>query len=401
MNNPNGQISGAAPKFGKALPAVLFVTAIFFINYTNRAITGPLLVPMERELGLDHVQSTSFLLFLSSGFCAGVLVSGFVASMIRPRVQVAISAVFGGCILLLLSRAASPEAIRLLLTFLGIFSGFYMTAALATLDSLVRPEDWSLTIAVHELSPAVSFILTPLLAEIAALHWGWQGAMMFVGILSLCGGTLFLFCGKGGTEKVDRPSAAGVISAIKAPVFWAFVWVFGLSISGEFAPFSVLSLSLTAEQGLDNALAARLLSFSRIISPFAVLAGGWAATHLGAQRTIRLFLIIHGISLICLAAPISLFGKPGVFLAMTSQATATAFVFPALFTVFARSFPHRQQPMILSIALPMASFLGTGLAPFLLGVSGQFLTFSQGFFIFGILSLATLPVLRFFTPPRG
>lgn len=398
MNGPEENTPGSAPRFGKALPAVLFLTAVFFTNYTSRAIIGPLLVPMEQELGLDHVQSTSFLLFLSTGFCLGVLFSGFVASVIRPRLQVGISAMGGGCILLLLSRAASPEAIRLFLTLLGAFSGLYMTAALATLDSLVRPRDWSRTIAVHELSPAVSFILTPFLAEITAMLWGWQGALLFMGTVSLCVGALFILWGKGGTEKADQPSAAGLVQAIKTPVFWAFIWIFGLGIAGEFAPFSVLSLSLTLEQGLDNTVTARMLSFSRIVTPFAVLAGGWAATHLGARRTVLLFLVVHGLSLICMAAPLSLLGKTGVFLAMTGQSAATGFVFPALFTVFARSFPHGQQPMLISITLPLASFLGTGLSPFLLGVCGEYLTFSQGYFIFGAVCLATLPILRFFDP---
>ncbi|MDL2210155.1 MFS transporter [Desulfovibrio sp. OttesenSCG-928-O18] len=396
MTGPNAHFSGEMPPFRKALPAVLFVTAIFFINYMNRSIVGPLLVHMEQSLGLDHVQSTSFLLFLSSGFSAGVVFSGFIASKIQPRVLVGVSAMGGGCMLLLLSRAESAFEVRFFLTLLGLISGQYLTAALSTMGSLVRSEDWSRTIAVHELSPTVAFILSPVLAETAASLWGWQGAMLLMGCSSLAGGAFFLLFGKGGREKADRPSAAGVVSAFKQPVLWAFIWLFGLGIAGEFAPFSVLSLSLTSEQGLDTVTASRLLSSSRLASPFAALLGGWAMMRFGAKKTVGLFLVVHSLSLMGMALPISLIGMFPMFLAMTGQAAATAFVFPALFTVFARSFPHGQQPMLLSLSVPIASYFGNGFGPFLLGTCGEYLRFSYGYCIFGIVCLASLPLLRFF-----
>ena len=380
---------------GKAFPAVAFISLVFLINYTDRAIIGPLLVHMEKSLGLDHVQATSLLLFLSTGFFFGVFSSGFATARFAPRRVVAISAVGSGLMLLFIARSHSLSEVRLGFTMLGLVAGLYLPAAMATLGTLVSQENWSRTIAIHELAPNLSFILSPILAEAIVERGGWQGAMVVMGCVSLVMGTLFLIFGKGGTERTDRPSASGVTGALKAPVFWVFVWFFGVGVGGEFAPFSVLPLSLTSEQGLGSAEASRLLSLSRLVSPFVVLIGGWAATRLGIGRTILVFLLFHGVSLMAMALPHSLAGTAGLLIPMTGQAMATAFVFPALFTLFSRAFPLGQQPMLLSLSIPIASYIGTGITPVFLGVCGEYLSFSFGYFAFGVICLASIPLLRF------
>lgn len=396
----NGQ--GAAPipdspaSFRAVLLPVCLVALAFFVNYTDRAILGPLLVYLEVDLGLDHVQSTSLLFFLSTGFCSGMLLSGFITSRVRPRYLVGGSPIACGCALFLLSGITSIQEGRFLFTLLGACGGFYFTSAMATLGSIVRTEDWSRAVAVHELAPAVSFIVSPLIAEATATLWGWQGSMRCMGFFSVLAGLIFLVFGKGGRAKTDPPSVAGVVSGLKNPVFWLFTWMTALAVGGEFAPYSVLPLSLTAEQGLGSEEASQLLSFSRMACPLAVLFGGWASMRLGAKRTIVLFLLIHGFSLAAMALPLSLVGKAGGFIAMAGQGTAASLVFPALFTLFARTFPYGQLAMLLAIAVPAATYMGAGLTPILLGASGEYLSFATGYLGFGLVCLATLPVVLFF-----
>lgn len=381
-------------KMNGSMPAVLFLTAVFFVNYSDRAILGPLLVHMERALDLDHVQATSLLLFLFTGFSCGLLSSGFLTASATPKRVVALSAIGSGIMLLCISRAHSLWEVRIFFTLLGAANGMYMPAAMATLSNLVESKQWNNAVAIHELSPVVSFIISPILAETIAARAGWQSAMLFMGYLSLAMGTLFLLFGKGGKDKTDRPSIGGIASALKKPVFWIFIWLFAVAVSGEFAPYSVLPLSLTSEQGLDSTEASRLLSLSRIASPFVVLMGGWAASCLGVARTILIFLIGHGFALAAMALPVSLAGKTGLFIAMACQSMATAFVFPALFALLARAFPLGQQAMLFSLALPAASYLGGGIVPALLGICGEYLSFGTGYFLFGLVCFASIPSLR-------
>ncbi len=375
------------------MPSVFLLAFVFFVSYSNRAILGPLLVHMERALGLDHAEATSLLSAVSLGYGIGVFFSGFIASFLAPRRIIPLSLIGAGIVMFCIARTESLNEARILFVLMGTVSGFYMPSALMTLGTLVRQESWSRAVAIHELAPNLSFILSPLIAEKAVSFYGWQGGMVVMGCLSVSIGVVYLFIGKGGTEPVGRPTASGFADALRRPVFWVFIWLFALGVAAEFTPYSVLGLSLTSEQGLSPLEASYLLSLSRLPTPLIVLLGGWAAIKLGVIRSITVFLALHGVSLVMMALPYSLVGEAGVFLAMLGQAVAAAFVFPALFTLFAESFPHSQQPLLLSLSVPAAVLLGGGLAPFLLGASGEYLSFASGYCIFGLVSLATLPAL--------
>ncbi len=380
-------------RFGWATPAVFFVAFIFFINFTNRSIIGPLLVHMEIDLGLDHAQASSLLSFVSLGQSTGVLLSGFLLSIIPPRRMISISLIGAGVLLFFISQAGELGETRLLFALLGMICGLYLPAAMATLGTLVRPESWSMAVSVHELAPAASFIIAPILADTAAAVFGGPGAMRRMDCVSVCMGALFFFLGKGGTQTVDGPSVAGAVAGLRQPVFWVFIWLFGLSMATEFAPYSVLPLSLTSEQGLGSMEASRRRSISRDPAPVMGVGGGWAVGFLGIRKSLFLFLVVQGLSLIALGVPYERAGVAGMLASMLLQAMSAAFVFPALFTLFAESFPRGQQPMLLSLSLPIASYLGGGLVPYLLGLSGDHLTFSVGYSLFGVTCLATMPAL--------
>ena len=370
--------------------AVLFLTFAFCINFMNRAVLGPFLVHMRADLGLDPAEAASLLSFMSIGMGCGMLCSGAFASLLAPRRLISLSLAMAGAALFLISRANGLGEARVYFLILGITSGFYLPSAMATLATLVRPESWSRAVAVHELAPCLSFIVAPVLAETAAALWGWRHGTLLMGCISVAVGLVFLRM-RGGTKRLPRPSLAGAVAAFRKPVFWIITWLFGLSVGAEFAPYSVLPLSLTLEQGLDSAEAARLLSLSRFPAPFLVLFGGYAVAWWGAKRCLLLFMIVEGAALACLSLPHSMTGTVVLGGAMAVQAMAAAFVFPALFTLFAESFPQEQLPMIISLAIPLGSFIGGAMTPYLLGLSGKYLSFASGYLIFGIICLATVP----------
>ncbi len=375
----------------EALPWVAFITVLFCINYTDRAILGPLLIHLERDLVLDHTQATGLLLFQSTGFAVSIFLSGFAVAKIPPRRIVALSCLGCGLVLLAMTRMDSHGAAKLLFICLGLATGLYFTAAMATLSSLVERADWSKTVAIHELAPPLSFIASPLLAQAGVSLGGWQAALGGMGALSLLAGLVFLAWGEGGMQLTDPPSLQGVGEALRAPVFRLFAWLFALGVTAEFAPYSVLPLSLTTEHGLGAAEAGSLLSLSRLASPFAVLCGGWLTPRLGCKRTLQLFLAAETLSLLALASP----WLPLVIGGMVLQPLAPAFAFAAIFLVLANAFPPGRQPMLLSISVPVASYCGTGLIPQLLGACGDHFSFSTGFLALGLLYLLSLPLLRF------
>jgi NNP family nitrate/nitrite transporter-like MFS transporter len=266
----------------------------------------------------------------------------------------------------------------------------YFTAAMATLGSLVEQRDWSKTVAIHELAPPLGFIAAPLVTEAGMALGGWQNALLGMGCLSLAGGVAFLVFGRGGRALADPPSLQGLGEAFHNPAFRLFGWLFALGVAAEFAPYNVLPLSLTAERGFGQAEASALLSASRLVSPAAVLCGGWLTPRFGVRRTLRFFLLTEALSLMALASP----WLPVTIVAMCIQPLAPAFAFPAIFLVLAETFPPGRQSMLLAVSVPAAAGFGTGIMPQLLGACGDHFSFAAGFFCLGLVYLFSLPLLN-------
>ena len=186
-------------------------------------------------------------------------------------------------------------------------------------------------------------------------------------------------------------SFKGLKTILKDPKLWLFTWLMGLAISGEFAPYSVLSLHMATERALDGETAAFLLSVSRIAAPFAVLGGGFVTAKLGTRRTLVICLVAYASGMFMMAMPLFPFFVTGMFL----QPVMTAMVFPPIFTMLAESFPIKSQPLLLAVGMPLASFMGVGFMPFALGLWGEYLSFTAGFIMMGCLVILSFPLLRF------
>ena len=61
------------------LRPLLFLVGIFLLNFLSRIALGPLMPIIEQDLGISHTEAGSFFLYLSLGYCIGLLSSGFVS----------------------------------------------------------------------------------------------------------------------------------------------------------------------------------------------------------------------------------------------------------------------------------------------------------------------------------
>ncbi|HEU6438615.1 MAG TPA: MFS transporter [Nitratidesulfovibrio sp.] len=385
---------GTAPAFSAALPWVGLVGLLFFVNYGSRAVLAPLLLPLEADLGLNHVQATRLLFLMACGFTASLAASGFLLSRIAPGRMAAFSCVATGLVLMGMSFVRDHATARCMFVLMGLAAGLYFPAGMATLGSLARQRDWGKAVAIHELGPNLSFVAVPLLAEAGLRIADWRGVLLAVGVLGVAAGTTFACIGRGGRALAEPPSVRGLAGVLRSPLTWLFAWLLTVGVAGEYAVYSVLPLHLVDGMGLAPGTANGLLAASRAATPFAALAGGWVADRMGARRTIAASLGLTGVSLLAMTAPSVLVVTAG----MTVQGAMTAFIFPAIFKELARCWPAERQPTVLCITTPVSSLFGTGAAPALLGMVGQAWTFSAGFALLGVLVLATIIPLRLLPP---
>jgi NNP family nitrate/nitrite transporter-like MFS transporter len=374
----------------KVWPYVLLVSLMFLLTYLDRAMFGPLLPDLEAEFGITHAASTRFLLYISIGYSAGMFLSCFSSSKVRPRVMVSASLLGCGLALLGIAEAGSTALLSLFFALLGLAASQYFNGGMSTMRSLVRPAEWSKAISIHEIGPSASFFLGPLLAEAGAALLGWRGVAAGMGLVSILAGFLFYWLAKGGDTPAAPVSFKGVKAVLREPKLWLFTWLMGIAVAGEFAPFSVLSLHMTLERGMSPETTALLLSISRGAGPFAVLGGGFITARFGARRTMVVCFGLYALGMFLLAVPWTV---PFVF-GLCLQPLMVAMSFPPIFTMLAESFPVQSQTLLLAVGMPISALMGVGLMPSLLGLWGDYASFSAGFVMLGCLAAASLPLLR-------
>lgn len=376
--------------FRRMLPWISLISLMFLLNFLNRVIFGPILPSIEEEFAISHASSTRCLLYISLGYSLSMFFSGYSSAKIRPRVIVGVSLVSSGLIMLFIGLTKNFTILSFLFFTLGLAAGQYFNSGLITMQSLVPPAQWSKAISVHEIGPKISFFISPILAQTGASLFGWRGIVSFMGWLSIGAGIVFLLIAKGGEKKTAPISLKGFKEALQDPKLWIFVWLMGLAIAGEFAPYSVLTLYMIDERAISSETTAFLLSCSRVATPFAVLASGFITARLGAKRTLSICLIFYALGMFCLAFPYFIIFIPGLFI----QPIFTAMAFPPVFTLLADSFPLKLQPLNLAIGVPLASFWGVGCMPYILGLCGDYASFAMGFIVMGMMVCVSLLLLR-------
>ena len=374
--------------FRTALPWTGFVALLFLLNYMSRSTLTPLLVSIERGLGIGHAQATSLLLMQSAGFSVALAVSGFLLSRFKPRQVAAVPLAAAGAVLLCMPLVQTLGQARLVFAAFGFGVGFYFPAGMATLSSLVFPKDWGKAVAIHELAPNTGFILIPLLAQAGLLFTDWRGVFAIMGGLMICTGVSFLLWGRGGNTCADAPSFKGCGALLRNPASWAVALLLTVSMIGEFSIYSILQIFLVSAVGLGPEEANLALSGSRLAMPLVVISAGWAADRFNAVRIVSVCFLLHAVALCLMSVDASASRLPAL-VGVILQAGSMAFVFPPLFKVFAQRFAPGEQPVLLSLSMPLAGLVSAGGVPFFIGYCGEFHTFGLAFLVIAALSVAS------------
>lgn len=381
------------PKFTQALPWVFFVMIVFFINFFPRSIVGSMLVPMQQEFGISHADATSVMLYLSFGFCTSMACSSILSRRLCPRQIISLSVIISGTALLGMHLVHNLFSARLVFTFLGLGAGLYFPSGIATISRLVELKDWGKALSVHELSPSLSFILVPIAAEFGLRVTSWQNVFSVCGAVSILLGVLFFFFGRGGDTPTGKADLPPVRTLITMPKIWYCAALLVLCLGAEFIPFAILPLYMVKELGMDFSSTNTVLALSRIACPFLILLAGIATDKFSTISLIRVVFIIE----IIVHLGMGLCTGFWLSAAIVVQAVITAFIIPASFKFVAECFPVAQQPLAISIAMPIAMLTGTGLLPALFGVIGDIASFSYGFIL---MAIGHAVLLLFPVPPK-
>jgi NNP family nitrate/nitrite transporter-like MFS transporter len=367
--------------FRAQLGPLLFLTAIFFVNFVSRIILSPLLPTIEKELAINHSQA-GFLFFLSStGYLVGLLGSGIIASRWSHRWMIVASGAGIGAAMLSIAAAQDLWMISCGLISVGFAAGLYMPSAIATITSLVDRNHWGKAIAVHELAPNVAFFLSPFIAELF-LNWSsWRNALGVIGALSLLVSGCFARFGRGGAFAGESPISSAFGELVRMPALWLMVLLFGLGVSATVGVYAMLPLYLVSERRLDPSWANAVVAFSRVHGPILGLLGGWASDKLGMKQTIVVSMVFTGVATVMLGiVPDSVLS-----LAVLLQPLVAVWFFPAAFAAIAAIAPPHGRNLAVALSVPLGFVIGGGATPTFIGAMGDAGSFATGLMVTGAL----------------
>lgn len=386
------------PDFKKAVPGLLTLTGIFFLNFLTRVILAPFLVLISQEFQLTKTQAGELFLVLSLGYSLGLLTSSVISSRLGHGKTVILSALGIGFCLFLASFSPSASWLRSLLLLAGIFGGLYFPSGFALMTSMVAPGNWGKAIAIHELAPNLSFVLAPILAEIfLSTGLGWRWMLVAVSGYALAAFILFVkFCGCPDI-KGSAPVPSMYLKVVAKPAFWVLLLFFTLAIGSTQGVFAQTPMYLTTSTSIDPGWVNYILSASRISGLFLVFWAGYLVDTLGINRSLYIFMGLTGLCTMSLG----MFSGGLLIAAVIIQPTMACCYFPAGFAAMSRSFSPEQRPLAISLIVPGAVLAGGGGIPTILGWFGDMDMFNLGFVCLGAVIAASIMFIHLLEPAQG
>jgi NNP family nitrate/nitrite transporter-like MFS transporter len=385
------------PGFARALPAILLLTSVFFVNFTSRVLLGPLLPAMEHDLGISHAVIGLFLFMYGLGGFLSQMGASFVIAALDYRRTIIFAFLGQAGAMAGLGLCEPVWIVGLLLMGVSLLGCLYIPAGIALITHLAAPRQWGKAMGIHEMAPNLGLIVAPFLATAFLAFGGWRGAYLIAGTALGLTGLFYLRWGPGRGIRTSRPKLAVIKEIVSKRAFWAVVFLISLGVAVETGVYSLLPLYLVEERGWELAAANYLVGASRIPSILVVLLAGWISDRLGVSLALAMALGLSGASVLVLAlGPDSLL-IPAVFI----QAAAAACVFPpALTAVSALSTPENRS-LTISMSLALAPALGAGALPAGIALLAEWASFSLGLALTGVLliaGLSFLPSLKFAPP---
>ena len=392
----HGSQDGTDPLRSKMGP-MLLLTTIFFLNFMARIILSPLIPTIEKELKTTHSQAGSLFLFMSVGYVIALLSAGLVSGRLFHRKTIVLSATAVGITLAAISLGRNLTHMRLGFFLLGATAGIYLPSGIATLTSMIRAGDWGKALAIHELAPNLAFVTAPMVSEALLLWFSWRTILAIVGAASACVGLAFAFWGRGGEFPGEALSVRHCKRLLRKPTFWIMAMLFSSAICGSLGVFSMLPLFLVSEAAMDRTRANTLVALSRISGLGMGFAAGWITDRVGANRIIKMVLLLTGILTVLLGTVSGTWLVILVFL----QAMLAVCFFPPGFTALSITGSAGERNVAVSLTIPIAFLIGGGVVPAGIGMMGDAGSFGMGMVLSGGFILIGYMVSRYLTLPDG
>jgi MFS family permease len=364
---------------GKAFLFVLFLWFLWFMNVAMRTVLSPMLPLIEDEFHVTHAQAGSIFSFMAIGYGVSMLFAGLFASRIGCKKTVLLSLVLAMIVYLAWPFASTFTLFYVLGFALGMASGMYLPAIIPLITDYFEEHLWGKALAIHESAASLAMFTSPFIVLLVLTFLPWRGIFgIFAAIFVVCMIAFYFLV----QEVKPFDSKKGSLRALMGDSdLWlmGLIWIF---MAGAYVGFYfILPLYLVREVALDVESANRLFGFSRLGGVIVQVSIGFFVSRFSLKKTMFTFMLLSGIFTMLLTVHDLAWLKISLFV----QASFNMGFFSIAIVAIARMFPKETRGAATGFIITLGVVCGNGITPYLLGVSGDLLSFRFGIFILGLL----------------
>ena len=162
-------------------------TLLFFVTtliYLERQVLGVLAPELQRVIGWDEIQYGNIVLAFQAAYALGMLLSGRFLDRVGPRLGYALAVAVWTLAASGQSLARTVVAFAFARFVLGLAEAPNFPAAIKTVAEWFPKKERALATGIFNSGANIGAIVAPATAPWIALHFGWQWAFVFLGVLS-------------------------------------------------------------------------------------------------------------------------------------------------------------------------------------------------------------------------
>jgi MFS transporter, NNP family, nitrate/nitrite transporter len=374
---------------GRALLFISLAWLLWFMNFTSRTIFAPILPLLEDEFGVTHASAAAIFTSISFGYGLSLFFSGVYTRFLGTRKSVAVSVAASAVLFSLISFIKVFELFYLLGFALGISVGMYLPSMLSLITDYYDEKMWGRVIAIHDSGASLSTTAAPFVALFLLSFLPWRGIFIVLGVISAVCAIVFCLA----SQEVAKVSHGNYFLGS----FWKrrsicligilFIFSGGVSLGLYF----IIPLYLVKELAFDVSYANTIFGISRIGAGIVAISAGFFVDRFSLKKTLFCIVFTSGI----LTISLGLCTGPWLTILLFMQAGAVIGFFPVAFVAVSRIFDRESRGQAVGFVATLNVVFGSGIIPYLLGLSGDLVGFRYGICAIGILTTLSSGLVYF------
>jgi NNP family nitrate/nitrite transporter-like MFS transporter len=371
---------------GKGLLLLFIFWFFWFTNMVVRLSFAPVLPLIEDEFLITHAKASSIFIFMSMGYAMSMFLSGFYAGRFGYKRSIILSLAATSLLLFLIPFVKVFSLLYVFNFIMGASVGFYLPAVLPLITEYFAERHWARAIAIHDSGAPTGIFCCPLIALFFLQFFGWRGTFQVLAAIVLLNAVMCCFIGH--EVKVIRSEKSAFGGLFRMRSLWVMMILFILGTGVNLGIFGIMPLYLTKELSLSIEYANHIVGLSRLGAIGVAVSVTFFVHRIDLIKALFVILLAAGILTVFLGVAPT--GYTGILLFL--QAVVITEFFPLALVCAAKLFTRETRSLATGVIVAFGILFGGGAVPYLLGLSGDLVSFRLGILLLGVLVCLSSPL---------